>query len=136
MSLSGKELETLVIRLLTENVPPGVVARVFDLDTDLVKATQKTLRVRRYGTDDLSDFLEQMQWEAISDALETLHEGSTAEKARIHSLVLGKQMALSARRSPEAARDSAAKVMDLMTQMREGEAAAAEPSRFVVTAED
>jgi len=62
VSITARELEDLVGKMLGEGVPAGVVSRVFELDIELVKDEQKKVRVRKYGTEDLNDYLEQMQW--------------------------------------------------------------------------
>jgi len=118
--VTGEELETITERMLEEGVPPGVVARVLDLDDELVKDTQSKVRVKRYGTDDLGDYTEQMQWKMMEVALNTLEHGSTAEKARVMSTVLGKQIAAVAKRSPEAERSQREAVEELFEQMRGG----------------
>ena len=46
--MTGEELETIVAAMLGEGVPPSVVARVFDLDHELVKRAQSEVRVKRY----------------------------------------------------------------------------------------
>lgn len=132
-AVTGEELEILVVRCLEERVPRAVVARVFGLDEDLVREAQNHVRVERHGTDDLSDYMEQLQWETVEDALRVLKNGSAAEKARVHSMVLGKQVALSARRTPESVRNSQDAVLELLTGMRtnKGKRPPAAPSKFV-----
>ncbi len=131
--MNAEELEHVVGRLLEENVPPGVVARVFSLDPDLVRDAQGKVRRKRYGTDDMTDYMEQLQWEAVHDAFETLHTGSQAEKDRIRAMALSKQMTIAGRRTPQSTRDSAATLMDLMAEMRDGTPPVVERSPFIVT---
>jgi hypothetical protein len=119
MSVTASELQTIVEKMLGEGVPPGVVDRVFPgVGIDTIKATQKEVRVKRYGTDDLNDYLEQMQWEAIEDSLTTLRTGSAAEKSRVRSTILGKQMTAAIKRSPEGQRDSMSKMTEMFARMR------------------
>ena len=106
-SVTAEEMQTITERMLEEGVPPGVVARVLDLDDELVKETQSQVRVKRYGTDDLGDYTEQMQWKMMEVALNTLENGSVAEKARVMSTVLGKQISAVSKRSPESERSRA-----------------------------
>ena len=116
--MKAAEFKKLVERMLEEGVPPGVVARVMEIDDDLVKEALKGVRVNRYGTDDLNDYMEQMQWRAIEEALSALATGSATDRAKILSTVLGKQMTAAAKRMPEGQRDQVAKIQDLMAAMR------------------
>ncbi len=136
--MTGDELEEIVTRCLEQGVPPGVVARVFDLDHDLVKEAQRTVRVKRYGTDDMTEYMEQLQWDAVDDARQIIASGSAAEKTRVLGMVLGKQVALSARRTPESVRNSQGAVLDLMESMRgSGKAKKESPrSKFIARLED
>ncbi len=135
--MNGEELEALVLRCLQEGVPRPVVARIFDLDEELVRSAQTQVRQARYGTDDMTEYMEQLQWETVEDALRVLKSGSAAEKARVHSMVLGKQVALSARRTPESVRNSQEAVVDLMEAMRSGKPKKDPPrSKFVARLED
>jgi hypothetical protein len=125
-------LETMVERLLVEGVPTGVIARAFELDIDLVKERQAKVRRNKYGTDDLSEYMEQMQWTAVDEALKTMTAGSVSEKTRFVSAILGKQMAVAARRTPESQRKAVDSLMDMLSGMRSGPAKApAKRSRFV-----
>jgi hypothetical protein len=116
--VTADEFKTLVERMLTEGVPPAVVARIVNMDVDLIKEAQKEVRVKRYGTDDLNDYLEQMQWRTIEEAMTSLATGSSTDKARVMSTVLGKQMTAATKRMPEGQRDAGAKIQELMASMR------------------
>lgn len=131
--MTGEELEALVVRCLEEKVPSAVVGRIFGLDQELVDAARSQVRIQRYGTDDMTDYMEQLQWETIEDALRVLKSGSAAEKARVYSMVLGKQVALSARRTPESVRNSQDAVLGLLEGMRTGtrKPRSTEPSKFI-----
>jgi len=132
MSLSAKELELITERLLEEGVPPGVVARVFDLDVDLVREAQKAVRVLRYGTDDLEEYTEQTRWDAMEHARRTIATGSEADKTRFSAAMLGKTMAASARRTPAGVIQNQETILEMMEKMRTGEPAEPrEQSRFV-----
>jgi hypothetical protein len=129
--VTGDELERVVKALLSRGVPSAIVADVFGLDLDLVKLAQSEGRVERYGTDDMTEYVEQMNWEAIEEARRIIHSGSSTEKSRMLGMVLGKQVALTARRTPESVRNSQSAVFDLMEKMREGPAPRADPSPFI-----
>jgi hypothetical protein len=130
--VTAEELEILVVRLLERGVPHNVVADVLELDPELVRSTQKHVRVERYGTDDLGGYLEQMRWDAIDEARRVIKSGSAAEKKNVLGAVLGKEMAVSARRTPEAVRDSQDAVLGMLEAMRSGKAKPKEagPSKF------
>lgn len=129
-------MSNMVERLLIEGVPPGVIARAFELNVELIKERQSQVRRVKYGTDDLSEYMEQMQWTAVEEALKTMQSGSVAEKTRFVSAILGKQMAVAARRTPESQRKATDSLMDLMQEMRNGEAKQSpQRSRFVAVLE-
>lgn len=132
--MTPDEYQILTERLLEEGVPPGVVARSLELDPELVKATQKNVRVANYGTDDMTDYTEQLLWDALDAARKTLETGSAAEKSRVMGVVLGKQVALSARRTPQAVRNASEEMLERLRQMREGGPVETEMSQFVVRA--
>jgi hypothetical protein len=130
--MTGEELETLVVRLLERGVPHSVVADTFDLDPDLVRTTQKEVRVQRYGTDDMTEYMEQLQWDAVDEARRIIEDGSATEKKQVLGMVLGKQVALAARRTPESVRNSQEAVLGLLQGMRGGKSKPKEtgPSKF------
>jgi hypothetical protein len=130
--MTGEELEALVERLLTRGVPKSVVAEALDLDADLVDAKLRGVRVERYGTDDMTEYMEQLQWDAVDEARRIIEGGSAAEKSRMLGMVLGKQVALSARRTPESVRNSQEAVLGLLESMRagKGKSKKPEPSKF------
>lgn len=135
--MTGEELEIIVGSLLENGVPPSVIARVFDLDHDLVKHAQSQVRVKRYGTDDMTEYMEQLQWDAVDEARQTIATGSAAEKSRVLGMVLGKQVALAARRTPEGVRNSQDALLDALEAMRnEKPAKTQERSRFVARLEN
>lgn len=130
--MTAEELESLVERLLSNGVPKSVVARSLDLDPDLVGEKLKSVRVNRYGTDDMTEYMEQLQWDAVDEARRIIETGSATEKSRTLGMVLGKQVALSARRTPESVRNSQGAVLDLLDSMREGGPKKAAPrSKFI-----
>jgi hypothetical protein len=130
--ISAAELEAICERLLEEGVPPGVVARVFDLDPDLIKLAQSKVRVRRYGTEDLSEYLEQIQWDTLDRVREIIAKGSPADQVKFAGALLGKQMAVAARRTPEKQRETTDRVLAMFENMRSGEAKSDDAqSRFV-----
>jgi hypothetical protein len=133
MNIAPEDLEHLVVLLLSEGVPPGIVGRSLGLDEDFVRDVQRTLRVEKYGTDDLTEYMEQMQWDAVELARSLIKDGSPTERNRMLQAILGRQMAVAARRTPESARKAADNVLSIMDRMRTGTAASGEQSKYVVS---
>jgi hypothetical protein len=129
--MTGPELEKVVKALLGRGVPSAIVADVFGLDLELVKKAQSQGRVERYGTDDMTEYVEQMNWEAIEEARRIIQHGSSTEKSRMLGMVLGKQVALTGRRTPESVRNSQLAVVEMMERMREGRAEPVAASPFI-----
>lgn len=134
MAITVKELELIIESLLVEGVPPGIIARVFDLELNLIKDAQRKVRIKRYGTEDLVEFTEQLQWDAIDKARDIIWKGSAVDSTRFVSAILGKQIALAARRTPEAQRRATDAVLDLFTNMRNGDAPREEEERSAFVA--
>lgn len=137
MSLTGKELELIVERLLTEGVPSGVVARVFQLDGEVVRQAVRQMRVNRYGTEDIQEYTEQLQWDAVEHARHILAHGSETDKMKLTNFTLGKHIALGARRTPEGQRRTQEELLDALRHMREGSATETdddEAEQYVVAA--
>ena len=133
--ITAIELEAICERLLTEGVPPGVVSRVFDLDPELVKTAQAKVRVRRYGTEDLSEYLEQIQWDTLDRVRDIIAKGSPSDQVKFAGALLGKQMAVAARRTPEKQRETTDRVLAMFENMRTGERGEdSAQSRFVAVA--
>jgi hypothetical protein len=136
--MTSDELEYVVERCLTEGVPSGVVARIFDLSPDLVREAQSLLRIRRYGTDDLAEYTVQTQWDAVEQARRVLNHGSPTERTRFAAALLRAPMNRSAKDVPDHVRRLQSEVEETMKHMRGGDASEpdeqpAEPerSRFV-----
>jgi hypothetical protein len=126
------ELVAIVNSLLGEGVPPGIVARVFGLDEELIKQQLKTVRVDRYGTADYEEYLEQVQWDVLEHARRTLAEGNAVDKARVMSMVMSKSMANAGKRVPDSVKEGRDKLAQVAEQMKGGAPAAPRPrSRFV-----
>lgn len=131
--MSPDELEEVVCSLLEEGVPPTVIARALELEPSLVKFAQQTVRVKRYGTDDITEYNEQLMWDAIERAREVIAHGSATERDRLLQMVLGKQIAVSARRTPEKQQRAQETLLETLANMRTGDAQtdADEPSPFI-----
>ena len=119
--MTSDELEYVVERCLTEGVPPGVVARIFDLSPELIREAQSLLRIRRYGTDDLVEYTVQTQWDAVEQARRTLNNGSPTERTRLAAALLRAPMNRSAKDVPDHVRRLQTEVEEKMRQMRGGD---------------
>ncbi len=132
--MNADELEYLVERCLGEGVPPGVVARVFDLSPDLVREAHALMKVRRYGTEDLAEYTLQAQWDAIEQARHVLAHGSPAERAKFSAALLRAPMARTAKDLPDSVRKGRAELDEVLAAMRTGEPGPKpKRSRFVAT---
>ena len=135
MTITSAELRVIVERLLSEGVPSTVVARSFDLDTDVVREALSGVRARQYGTDDIAEYVEQMQWDAVARAREVIASGGP-EATRFVSSILGKQMTQVQKRTPEGQRARTEAVLDALARARDGAGSPVEPSRFVAVQVD
>lgn len=124
--------ELLVRRSLEAGVPPGVVAAIFELTTDVAKELQRQVRVERYGTADMAEYLDQIQWQTLERAQQLLEGGSPEQAARIVNSVFGKQIANAGKRPSSALEEQRAELMAAMKGVREGAAVGGGPGRFVV----
>lgn len=137
MSLDAEELEHLVVTFLSNGVPVSVVARSLELDPHLVKRVLAQVHVDRYGTDDMAEYLDELRWDAIDHARKVIANGAPADQTKFAAFVLGKEIALGARRTSEATREATGSLMDALAKMRTGETKdPGERSKFVVTVED
>lgn len=127
--MTEKELRAIVHGLLIEGTPTGVVSRVLHLDEDLIKQHQKIVRVERYGTADMEEYKEQLQWDALEFARVTLAKGKPAEQARVMSTLLGKSMA--GTRVPDSVKEARAELDQVAEDMKTGEPEERPRSRFV-----
>src|SRR5271167_3305261 len=118
MAITARELENIVVAFLSEGVPAGVVSRALLLDPELVKDVQGNLRVKRYGTDDLTEYLEQAQWDAVDHVRKVISRGNAAEQSRVVTPMLSRLMAVAARRTPESTRQQTEALIDVLADMR------------------
>ena len=136
MAWTEEDLVYTVNAFLAEGVPPGVVSRVFNLDEELVKSQQKKVRVERYGTADMDEYLEQAQWDAIDWARQVLAEGKPADQARVMSQLLRSGIAAGSKRLPDSVREGRDAISATLESMKGGGSSEARRSRFVVVGGD
>ena len=124
--------EILVRRALEAGVPPGVVAGIFELTTDVAKELQRQVRVERYGTADMAEYLDSIQFQTLERAQQLLEGGSAEQAARIVNSVFGRQLANAGKRPSSALEEQRAELMAAMKGVREGSAVREGPGRFVM----
>jgi uncharacterized membrane-anchored protein len=131
--MTEAEFELMVKRCLSNGVPVGVVAQVFELDRETVAEAKKELLVTEYGTADLAEFREHLEWKTLDKCRQILDTGSPAEAARIATTVLGRQIARGAKTISDGQREAQQSLAAKMEAMRTGDPAPApKPSSFVV----
>jgi len=137
MAWTEKDLTYTVNALLEEGVPVAIVARVFSLDEKLVEDQRKKLRVEKYGTADMEDFLEQIEWQAIDVVRNVLKTGTTTEKARYTNLVMSGRIRARTKRVSDSVREGRERLVEEFEAMKAGGPTGTpdeERSRFVVVA--
>lgn len=90
-----------MVAFLEVGVPPTVVARALGLDPAYVQGAIDLVHVEKYGTDDLPGAMAFLQWEAYEEALNQIHIGTPANKARFIQLVLARSIGLAGKSTPE-----------------------------------
>lgn len=126
------EYEYLVIRSLELQIPADVVAELFELPLDTVTELQRTVRIRKYGTDDMAAYLEGIQWRALELADRMLRQGNTQDAVKIVTAVFGRQIQAAGRRPSSDLERARAQILERLGGMREAPALAGAPGRFVV----
>lgn len=122
----------MVRRCLAHGVPTGVVAEIFELDREKVAEAKKQLQVTEYGTSDLAEFRENLEWKTLDRCNWILEHGSPSEISKIATTVLGRQIAKGAKVVSDSQREAQAGLASKMEAMRSGPTRETEPSRFVI----
>lgn len=117
--MNEQEFSEIVDRLLEAGVPPTAVANAFAIDPFTVKDRINDLRVQRYGAAELSEAMQQLQWEAFEQAKRMIYDAPHGPRTRFIMAILGKTMSLTARQNPETMGNMRADLMDLLTGMAE-----------------
>lgn len=130
--ISTAEFAVIVRRCLENGVPVTVVARIFTLDRDLVAEARRELTVRDYGTAELGEYRQWLEWKTLATCHHLLESGSPAEKARIATQVLGRQIARAPGGETDAAKEARERIEATLENMRGGPVVVAAPGRFVL----
>ncbi len=127
-----EEFEYLVTRSLELGVPADVTAELFELPLDTCVGLQSLVRVRKFGTDDMSAYVEGIQWRSLEVADRLLRQGNTDQAVKIVTAVFGRQIQAAGRRPSSELETARAKILERMGSMRDAVPVAAGPGRFVV----
>jgi hypothetical protein len=101
LDLTTEQRSEVVYALLGAGVPPTAIARALSLDVEYVKGAQSLMHTERYGTDEIAEAMAWLQWEAYEEALNQIHTGTPANKARFIQLVLARSIGLAGKSTPE-----------------------------------
>jgi hypothetical protein len=99
--LSENDAIDLISALLAQAIPPTAIAKAFNLDPDLVREMLTQIRVKRYGTAEISEAMVFLRWKAYDAAVEMLHTGSPANRLRTVNMLLSYMMRSTAKDDPE-----------------------------------
>jgi len=132
MDLTDDQLIDVIHRLLTNGVPPSAIAKSFDLDPTGIRDIQSHIRVTRYGTDELTEAMNFLIWDAYDSALTLMHEGTPANKMRMVGLVLSRSISIAGRQSPESMDKMRDFLIQLAADVGNTPVAVSEPGPFVV----
>ena len=69
-NLEEAEAIDLLHSLLSQGVPPTALARAFAIDPDFIRGVAEQVRIRQYGTAELAEVMNWLQWEAIDEAVD------------------------------------------------------------------
>ncbi len=107
-----------ITNLLSNGVPTGPISRSFGVDQALVKELQANIRVHKYGSEEISELLSALMFDAYLEARTIMKHGSPAMKSKMIGMVLGRAMSLVNRQSPEAFERVRAEMMALMGDIK------------------
>lgn len=100
-NLEEEDAIDLLQQLIMAGIPPTAIAIAFDLEVDFVRGIANELRVRRYGTSEISEAMAWLMWEAYDEAVKMLHSGSPANRIRAIAMILPRSVGMAARQDPE-----------------------------------
>jgi hypothetical protein len=99
--ITPEQRADVVYALLKAGVPATAIARALGMDAEHVQGARSMMLVERYGTDEIAEAMAWLQWEAYEEALNQIHTGTPANKARFIQLVLARSIGLAGKSSPE-----------------------------------
>jgi hypothetical protein len=126
------EFEYLVNRSLELGVPADIVAQLYEIPLDTATQLQSRVRVRQFGTDDMAEYLEGIQWRALEHADRLLRQGNSGDAVKIVTAVFGRQIQAAGRRPSSDLERARAQILDRLGSMREAPAMAGAAGKFVL----
>ena len=114
-NLEESEAIDLLHSLLSQGVPPTALARAFAIDPDFVRGIAEQVRIRQYGTAELAEVMNWLQWEAIDEAVDLLHTGSPANRIRAVAMILPRSVTAASKQDPQ----SFVQMRDSLTELFE-----------------
>ena len=134
-SLTDEQLLAIIHALLAEGVPSTAIASAFDIDPDQISSLRSSILVRKYGTDEINEAMNNLMWKAYDHANKLLDEGSPTNKLRTITMILSRTVTSASRQPPRVLDDLREEVRSMVEESRDiSEAEMAEPGKFVVTA--
>jgi hypothetical protein len=120
--ITEQEVQKIWDWLLEAGVPPTAIATAFQADPIVLRERQADLRVRHYGSAELSEALANLQWEALERAREFMSEGTSRTRQAFIMSILGKSLSLTGRQNPEQNERLRQDLETLMIQVAAGNA--------------
>jgi hypothetical protein len=132
MPMQLEEFEYLVTRSLELGVPTDICSELFELPLDTCTELQSRVRVRKFGTDDMSEYVEGIQWRALEVADRLLRQGNTDQAIKIVTAVFGRQIQAAGRRPSSELEKARAQILGRLGDMRDAAPVSVGAGRFVV----
>lgn len=118
VDLTTEQRSDVIYAFLKAGVPPTAVARAMSVDTEYVKGAAEQMRRDRYGTDEIAEAMAWLQWEAYEEALNQIHKGTPANKARFIQLVLARSIGLAGKSTPETGEKIRAAIAEMTSDLQ------------------
>lgn len=113
-TLTPQQRSEVAYAFLKQGVPASAVAKALGMDVEHVAGALSQMRVERYGTDEKSEAMDWLIWEAFEEARYQIQHGTPANKARFIAMVLSRSVGLAGRSTPETS-EKIREALDKMT---------------------
>lgn len=101
LAMDPMHLAEVIRRLLRVGVPPTAIANAFDMSPGPIKAMARNVRRAEYGTDEMAEAHTFLAWLAYEELLKLIQSGSPEIRLKAAMQIQSKQMAATARQTPE-----------------------------------
>ncbi len=128
-SLTPEQTSEVVYAFLKVGVPPSAVARAMGMDPEHVTAARSQMLTERYGTDEKSEAMDHLIWEAYEEVSWQIRNGTPANKLRYAQMILSRSVGIAGKTNPE----TSERIRNAFAQMAEHLGASegsAEPSIY------